>query len=64
MATVQKPSTPSINGTVIQTNSVSGAVKYNLYRISFIGELSNFILADGKTLLTKDGKTFLVAEPT
>jgi hypothetical protein len=64
MAAVQKPSTPSVNGTVIQTNPVPGAVKYNLYRISFIGELSNFILADGKTLLTKDGKTFLVAEPT
>lgn len=64
MAALQKPAKPTIEADVISTNTVPGAVKYKLYNISFIGELSNFFLADNKILMTSDGKTFLVAEPT
>lgn len=61
MSELTKPSTPIVNGAQISVEPVTGAVRYNLYKIVY-RLASNFVLADGSIIQTSDNKIFEVAE--
>lgn len=63
MADLQKPSRPVVHGKNVSVDSITGAVKYALYKVKYI-IIKSYSLADGKTFITKDGQQFQVKDPS